>query len=199
MSYIKNTNITSLALILLNLTIFCPAIFGQIEFDNGSFEDTPADATMPSGWWLVARGTTPDILPGYWGVYDDPADGETFIGMITRQDGTIESIGQRLSKTLEKEGCYSTSIDLAHSSGYVGYNTPIKLRIYLGSSRKSKDQLIYESEKVENSEWEKHLIEFIPKQNYRYFIIEAYTDDGPTIRGNILIDNLTPIINCNRA
>jgi len=199
MSYIKNTNITSLAVIVLNLTIICPTIFGQMEFDNGSFEDTPADATMPSGWWLVTRGTTPDILPGYWGVYDDASDGETFIGMITRQDGTFESIGQRLSATLKAETCYSTSVDLAQSTGYVGYNTPIKLRIFLGSSRKSKDQLIYESEKIDNNEWQTHPIEFSPDSNYRYFIIEVYTDEGPTTAGNILIDNLTPITACSRA
>ena len=170
-----------------------------MEFDNGSFEDTPADATMPSGWWLVTRGTTPDILPGYWGVYDDASDGETFIGMITRQDGTFESIGQRLSATLKAETCYSTSVDLAQSTGYVGYNTPIKLRIFLGSSRKSKDQLIYESEKIDNNEWQTHPIEFSPDSNYRYFIIEVYTDEGPTTAGNILIDNLTPITACSRA
>jgi len=90
-------------------------------------------------------------------------------------------------------------VDLAQSTGYVGYNTPIKLRIFLGSSRKSKDQLIYESEKIDNNEWQTHPIEFSPDSNYRYFIIEVYTDEGPTTAGNILIDNLTPITACSRA
>ncbi len=197
MSYIRNTNIIALTTILLFLGIL--SIDAQIVLNNGSFEDTPADATMPSGWWYVDSGTTPDILPGYWGVYSDASEGDTFIGLITRENGTFESIGQRLSKTLVAGTCYQFTIDLAHSTGYVGYNEPIKVRIYVGSNRKSKDQLIYESDVIDNVEWETLNVEFNLEKNYRYFIIEVHSPKGPNIGGNVLIDNITTITNCNRV
>ena len=39
--------------------------------------------------------TTPDILPGFWGEYNEANHGETYVGMITRANGTYESIGKR--------------------------------------------------------------------------------------------------------
>ena len=40
----------------------------DIWLENASFEDEPQDATMPQGWRGWKKGTTPDILPGSWGV-----------------------------------------------------------------------------------------------------------------------------------
>src|SRR5689334_15278944 len=55
-------------------------LFSQvIELFNPSFEDTPQDATMPQGWTGCKEGTTPDILPGFWGVYTPPSDGQTYV------------------------------------------------------------------------------------------------------------------------
>ena len=48
---------------------------GQILLDNPSFEGEPKDATTPIGWLECEKGTTPDILPGFWGVYLQPYDG----------------------------------------------------------------------------------------------------------------------------
>ncbi len=165
--------------------------------NNASFEDTPADATMPSGWWLIEPGTTPDILPGFWGVYNDASDGETFIGLITREDRSFESIGQRLPQTLKQSTCYQFTIDLAQSEEYAGYNNPIELKIYIGSKKKHRDQLIFDSEPINNLDWEMHRIEFIPDKDMRYIIIEASSPQQTT--GNILIDNITPIVKCNRV
>lgn len=195
----NNTNIIALFTIFVLTALLSLQSVGQVILDNGSFEDTPADATMPSGWWAVSPGTTPDILPGFWGVYLDASDGETYIGLITRENGTYEGIGQRLSQTLKQDYCYSFTIDLAYSAGYVGYNLPIKLRIYLGDKRKSKEQLIYESETIEHFDWETYPIEFSPKEDYRYLIIEVYSPSDSNVGGNILIDNITTVMNCNRA
>ena len=55
----------------------------HITVINESFEGEPADATMPQGWMGCQEGTTPDILPGYWGVYTHPADGDTYLGPVS--------------------------------------------------------------------------------------------------------------------
>lgn len=186
-------------IILSYLISFHLISFGQIALINPSFEDEPADATMPNGWWLVESGTTPDILPGFWGVYAEPSDGNTYLGLITRENGTFESIGQRLTDNLQKNVCYSLALDLAHSEEYVGYSTPIKLKIYLGSKRKSKDQLIFESETIRNIDWETIQFLFTPDANYRYLILEAYAPQGDSTKGNILLDNFSRIQLCNRV
>ncbi len=184
----------------LFILLFCSMSYsttGQIGLTNPSFEDTPADATMPSGWWLVEPGTTPDILPGYWGVYEDASEGDTFIGLITRDDGSFEAIGQRLPYTLNQDVCYQFNLDLAHSEEYVGYNTPIYLRVYIGKSKKKRGQLIYTSPLLESEDWMTESIQFIPSANSRYLIIEAYSPQ-PT-PGNLLLDNISTINKCNRA
>lgn len=172
----------------------------QITVTNPSFEDEPADATTPQGWHPCDNMTTPDILPGFWGVYNEPSDGNTYVGIITRENSTYEQFGQRLSSKFKKSQCYGTSIDLAHSIIYSGYNHPIQLRIYIGDSKCSKDQLIFESPVVKSMKWKTFLIDFIPEAEYEYIIFEAFYKDGTfSHKGNILIDNLRPIMNCGNT
>ena len=171
-----------------------------IELFNPSFEDTPQDATMPQGWTGCKEGTTPDILPGFWGVYTPPSDGQTYVGLITRHNSTWESIGQRLTAPLIKGTCYDWYIDLAHSDTYSGYNGPIKLRVWISKLKCQKDQLIYESPLIDHLEWKSYRIKFTPNDEYRYILLEAYYSDQPfQYQGNVLIDYLREIRVCDRT
>lgn len=175
-------------------------ICGQISVANPSFEDEPADATTPQGWHPCDNMTTPDIFPGFWGVYNEPSDGNTYVGIITRDNGTYEQFGQRLSSKLKKGQCYRTAIDLAHSIIYSGYNKPIQVRIYLGSSKCDKNQLIFESPVVKSMKWSTHIIEFVPEARHEYIIIQAHYSDQPfEHKGNILLDNLRPFTVCGNT
>jgi len=173
-------------------------ITAQHSVINSSFEGEPQDATVPQGWLICAPGSTPDILPGVWGVYNDVVDGNTFIGLITRPDGSFESIGQRLSEPLVSGKCYETSIMLAHSTTYTGYNNPIKLRIWLGTSHCDKVQLILESDFIESQDWIPHKVKFTAEKAHVYLILEAYHPHG-RIKGNILLDQLGVIYDCDRT
>jgi len=176
------------------------SLSGQIIIDNGSFEGPPADATMPAGWFAGEKGTTPDILPGYWGVYNEPEDGETYVGLITRQDGTFESISQRLPNKLEKGSCYTLSFNLAYSDNYTGYNGPIHLRVWVASKKNRRQQMIFKSPKISSVEWKEFSFEFTPNDDMYYIILEAHiSDERISHKGNILIDNISPIFRCNRA
>ena len=167
--------------------------------DNGSFEGEPQDATTPIGWYICTKSTTPDILPGPWGVYLDPMDGDSYVGMITRSDGSFESIGQRLSQSLEKGNCYQFSVDLAHSDTYVGYFNPVKIRIWGAKKKCGQDQLLFESELIEHLDWERYLIKFEAETNIKHISIEAYWPERDAVMGNILIDNISKILNCDRT
>ncbi len=173
----------------------------QISLDNPSFEGEAEDATMPRGWLQCKVGTTPDILPGSWGVYNEPSDGDTYMGLITRADKTWESVGQRLSRPLEKNVCYEMSVDLAHSKTYTGYNKPVKLKIWAGKSRCSRGQLLWESNDIDHVDWRTYEFEFYPKGIYNYIIFEAYFPGDRVVpyKGNILIDNVSQIDVCKRA
>ena len=189
-------------LLLFVSSFFVIPIIGQnIRLDNTSFEGEPQDATMPQRWYAVEKGTTPDIMPGPWGVYLEPADGETYIGLITREDGSFESIGQRLKIPLKAKDCYSFSIDLAHSKAYANYNLPIRLRIWGSENRYSKDQLLTESAVIKHTDWKNYKFQFLTKKEYPYIIFEAYYMKGmfTPYKGNILIDNVSVFKRCPKA
>ncbi len=192
----------------LFLTLFVSA-YAQIELENPSFEDAPKDATTPTYWAACGKYTTPDILPGYndynqliWDVDHQPTDGETFVGLIAREDNTREYIGQKLSKPLEADVCYSFSLDLAKSRYYAGYNETLVLKIWLSNEQCKRKELI-EYIVVDNEEWINHKVILMASDTYRYIIFEVYYEDKlnssepkSPYRGNVLIDNISTIQKC---
>lgn len=187
-------------ILLLSILTFAFSQGQNIELSNSSFEGEPRDATVPQGWMPCKEGTTPDILPGYWGVYNEPSDGDTYVGLITRSNNTWETIGQRLPATLEKGTCYSWSFDLAHSDTYSGYNGPLKVRVWISDLKCQKDQMIYESPLIEHLDWETYHFKFTPKSDSRYILIEPFHNEGTiSYEGNILIDRLRSIKGCSKA
>ena len=188
-------------LIFIGLLISAPAVAQlQTYLLNASFEGEAQDATVPSGWIPCQPGTPPDILPGVWGVYQEAAHGDTYMGLITRENGTWESVGQRLKNVLSPGQCFSMSLSLAHSNTYAGYKLPLKLRIWGGGERCERDQLLWESPLIEHREWKTYRFDFVPRSSMQYLIIEAYHQEGNfSYRGNVLIDRLSPIKKCIRA
>lgn len=173
----------------------------DIRLENASFEDEPQDATMPQRWHGCKKGSTPDILPGFWGVYLEPFDGETYVGLITREDGTYENIGQRLIEPIIKKECYKFSLQLAYSKAYANYNIPIRLRVYGGTSRCAKDQLLCESNNIIHTDWKTYNFQFFAKEKYDYIIFEAYYGKGISFpyNGNLLVDDVSVFKKCPRA
>ncbi len=177
------------------------SLSGQIRLNNPSFEGQPQDASTPDGWIPCNKGTTPDILPGFWGVYQEPADGESYMGLITRDDGTWESVGQKLPSPLKGGECYSLSLDLARSPTYAEYNLPLIFRIWGGRSECGRDQLLSESEAISHTEWKTYEFGLYPKRDFDYIVFEAYYATGKfyQYRGNLLLDDCSIIMPCQRA
>ncbi|MEL6923105.1 MAG: hypothetical protein AAFO94_03585 [Bacteroidota bacterium] len=187
-----------LLLLLVTMTHLAKA---QSRLDNASFEGDPQDATVPTGWHACEIGSTPDILPGPWQVYLEASEGETYMGLITREDGSWENVGQRLKQPMKANECYKFSLDLAHSRNYAGYNHPIKLRVWGGRKRCGKVQLLGETKVIDHQDWRSYEFEFTTKFKCNYIIFEAWFGDDTyqPIRGNILIDGITRIETCTRA
>lgn len=186
--------------LLLALNCLSQAPAKSIYWQNPSFEGEPQDATVPIGWIGCEAQTTPDILPGVWGIYLEASDGETFLGLITRNNGSWESITQRLNEKINPKGCFTFNFDLAKGATYSGYNGALKLRIWGSTDKCSKDQLLYESPLIKHTFWQKYNCKFTAKQPIRYIIIEAFHKEGDfSHEANILIDNLSPLQSCPRA
>ena len=175
--------------------------YAQVRLENPSFEGERQDATVPLGWHPCAEGTTPDILPGFWGVYTEPSDGESYLGLITREDGSFESLGQQLDPFLDEKTCYIFKMDLAYSRSYSGYNMPLKLRVWGSRKACKREQLLFETDFIENAEWETYEFMFTTKKHVKYIVIEAQPAPGVFLayKGNILLDNLSVFSLCDRA
>lgn len=174
---------------------------GKINFTNPSFEDKPQQSASPAGWQSLTPGSTPDIQPGIWGLMMAPQEGQTFVGLVAREDGTAEDIGQTIKEDLRSGVCYGFSLFLAHSTKYAGYIHPLRLRVWGSSRRGGKDQLLASSPLVEHTEWKSYKFQFIPNNTVRYITFEAWYGPGVLFKykGNILLDNCSSIERCSRA
>ncbi len=195
------------------------ALFAQtatkIKLINPSFEDIPQVAKAPKGWHDCGSENFVNESPidihsstaNSFSVNKKPFKGETYIGMVTRDNSTWESVSQRLSSPLVKGSCYTFSIYLCRAELYesstktsgtnkVNFNTPIKLRIWAGNDYCGKRELLSESGEVKNSDWQEYKFEFYPKDNYTYITLEAYYKVPVLIfyNGNILLDNASDIV-----
>ena len=171
----------------------------SIKLMNPSFEGEPQDATTPQGWDACGLYSTPDILPGPWGVYQKPSEGQTFIGLISREDGTWEYLGQQLTKPMKATKCYNFNIQLARSTGYVGYNRPLRLRIWGGTKKCKKEEMLGASPAIKHLTWKNYEFNFFPKKKYTFITLEAYYVGDEQYRGNLFIDNCSSIESCDRV
>lgn len=187
--------------IIFLLFISALSVNAQVVLKNSSFEGQPGVSAIPTDWVTCIPGSTPDILPGMWGVNKPAQDGMSYLGLITRENGSFESIGQRLPKALEANTCYVFSVYLARSESYVGYNLPLRLKIWGSKEYCGKDQLLVSTKTIKHTNWEKYEFQIYTKEKAHFLLFEACTAPGITTpyRGNILMDELSPITPCFKA
>lgn len=187
-----------------------------VRLRNPSFEDTPKrggdDIKGILAWFDCGKinfpaESPPDIHPnGYWENNLPAADGNTYVGMVVRDNGTYESVSQRLDTILVGGKCYRFSINLSRAAKYVSqtrltgqmdnYITPVVLRIWGGTGFCNEKELLGESQPVNNTSWQINAFEFNPKNNIRYITFEAYykTPTFLPYNGNLLVDGASDIL-----
>jgi hypothetical protein len=205
---------TLIALLIIPVYGFLTPVFGQkpdtIRLENPSFEDEPSASHTPVGWFDCGfQGESPpDTHPSEnFKVTKQAFEGSTYLGLVTRDVNTWESIGQKLKTPLLKNVKYSFSVYLCRSNNYqsksrltgkdVNYVKPIILRIHGVKDDYKKSELLAESKLISSIDWEK--IDFIiePKDDFTYFVLEAYyrkKESSPAYNGNILVDNASDIV-----
>jgi outer membrane protein OmpA-like peptidoglycan-associated protein len=197
------------ALVCCNLAVNAQG--GAIQLQNPSFEDFPRHSKPPRDWYDCGfpGETPPDVQPDpafTFQVSKPAVDGETYLGLVVRDNDTWESVSQRLSAPMEKGKCYEFSIYLAKSPMYVSssrttdetanYTTPVKLRVYGGFGNCDKQYLLGETKVINHDRWLQYNFLFEPIGNYTYIVLEAFYQT-PTLfpyNGNILIDHASAIV-----
>ena len=180
-----------------------------IRLYNPSFEDMPRNSRAPRGWLNCGfmGESPPDTQPdSTFKVFQPANNGNTYLGMVTRDNDTWEAVAQRLNRPLEAGKCYSFGIFLARSESYlsvsqttganVNYDTPSVLRIWGGAGRCDKRELLHETSTITHTRWLEYKFKFTPAQTHTYIVLEA-TYKMPTLfptNGNLLIDNASPIV-----
>jgi hypothetical protein len=180
-----------------------------IYWNNPSFEeDMGSHSTIPNRWAICrTRQSPPDIHSNHQKYFDvkvNASEGRNFVGMVVRDDNTFEHIAQRLNGSLEKDTIYEFDIDLSLSSRFISlskttmnpenFNNPTVLRIWGSNDICSQEaQLLFETTTIDNHEWERYAIQFVPNDEYEFIILEAYYDGKNRYNGNLMIDNLSPI------
>lgn len=142
-------------LLILSLILFLPVI-SQDYFLNPSFEGSLMQSGGPPDWDTCSEASTPNVQPYLYGVYLPPSDGNTYLGLLTRVNGTIEDAYTTLNIPLSKDSCYKFEIDLAfwEEMGNYPYVDPIFIRIYGTNETCVKDNILWTSPVIENTDWE---------------------------------------------
>jgi hypothetical protein len=198
---------------LIILVIFLSLeVVGQskVIVKNPSFEgklvagvldsETDLDYWIDCGQYIFPKESGFDIQPGSFEVVKEPKHGDSYVGLITRINGTYESIGQKLKERLRKDSVYTIKIYLAKSDQYwsldksgvttkQNFSASVVLRLWGGNAECQKDELLYTSDPIFHSEWIEYSIQFKPAENYKYLLFEAFhPSDDKFVRGNLLLD-----------
>ena len=202
---------------LNKIVVICLAFFvhhaawsqeDPILLSNPSFEDMPRHSKPPRGW--IDCGfpgeSPPDIQPsGTFNLTRPAQDGNTYLGMVVRDNDTWESVSQRLNKPMKADQCYSFTVNLCKSELYVStsriteeranYTTPAKLRIYGGFGHCDKQFLLGETNTINHANWIEYEFKFEPIADYTYIIFEAFykTHTLFPYNGNLLLDNASTL------
>lgn len=183
---------------------------GLITFTNPSFEDYARVAYAPRGWTDCGfpGESAVDVQPDPQRTFQTvkPAQhGNTYLGMVTRDNDTHERVGQRMSIAMRAGQCYELRIQLARSELYMSrsrvtdqdanYINPIKLRIRGGFGNCDLREVIGESPLVANWDWQEFRIKLRPAEDYTHIVLEAFWKQPILFpyNGNILVDNAQPL------
>lgn len=199
-------------LIIFTLNSFGIIAQNVISFKNPSFEGKPRYSQLPKNWRNCGfmEQTPPDTQPGAFEVTKPAFDGNTYVGMIVRKDGTWESFGQQLPKPLQGGFCYEFSLHLARSEQYlslsrksrqdkINFNDPVKLRIWGGKDTCERTELLSQTNTIEHFDWQKYEFSLHPEKAITYLIFEVFSP-GKILggaNGHLLIDAASDIVEIN--
>lgn len=203
---------------ILILLLWSQCVISQdtIFINNKSFEGKPQlgqnDIKFSMEGWRDCGAinfhieSAPDVHPeNFWENEIKPSNGNSYVGLVARDNESWESITQLLQEPLKPQTCYTFRIDMARSKKYLSkkrltnqtynYIDPILLRVWSSKGNCKANDLLIVSKKVDNEQWQTFQFTFKTKSEVNSIILEAYYPSGKpeNICGHILIDNMSDI------
>ena len=188
-------------------------VFEKVDFINASFEQLNSKKEILE--WSscnINQETPPVIQPGQFGCKLFAQQGRSYVGLVARDNGTYETIRQILTKPLKAGVCYRMSVFLAKSSTYeslsrstgsaVNYVRPLKLTVW-GTDAKMQDKCVQpddwltETLPIHNDQWRKYTFYIQPPKDVYVLVFSVNHVVEKPYNGNLLIDNISPIIPVN--
>ncbi len=173
---------------------------------NGSFEGPDGIEVIPPDWEAgCGIMNTPDTQPGWWNVENTPQDGNSYLDLLYKEDGTTESVYQKLENPLPQGSCFLIEIYLAQACQdslsnlyHFGLNNPGDL-IIRGSSDYgcANGQILAKFEQVNNCDWQVYYAVFQAEFEINYIYLEfdkgaSTSDDGSVLIDNFILDFTDP-------
>ncbi len=183
--------------------VFTGMLFSQFTWAdgfirNGGFEGTPGIENVPEDWNAGCGNiNTPDTQPGWWNVELEPKEGSTYLNLLYKEDGTQESVYQKLVNPLPAGSCFLIEIHLAMACQdsisnlyHFDLNNPGNLIVRGSNEYTCADgQLLGTFEVVSNCRWKKYYAVFQANEEINYIYLEFSKGDQTTENGSILIDD----------
>lgn len=181
-----------------------------IAFRNAPLEGEPQANTAPHDWYYCnfPGESPPDLHPkGLYRVRLPAADGATYVGMVCRDNGTFESIGQHLPTPLRAGQCYRWRGQVARSPRYQAivrstlraddFSAPIRLVFYGGSVACADEYILGWSDSITNEKWQTITVTLRVPARGEHLRIGVIPLDSSSVNGHVLLDALEPLVPCD--
>ncbi|MGH1434854.1 MAG: hypothetical protein ACRBG0_10375 [Lewinella sp.] len=200
------------AFLLTTAVLATFVLSGQvITMLNPGFEGEPKFSTIPPSWMNCGpvNESPPDTGPvAAFQVSTVPYEGNSYMGMVTRDNNTTESACTYLTEVLKQGQCYQFSLAVAKSGTYYSvsrtrktparYNNPTRLKIWGGVGQCGREELLAESPIINHEDWQVYTFIIKPEMaSYSVITLEAcYPKDDPAFftNGNMLLDEASAFI-----
>lgn len=169
----------------------------QNYITNPGFEGPDGVEVIPEDWFAgCGVMNTPDTQPGWWNVENVPQEGNSYISLLFKEDGTTESVYQKLPTPLQADACYIIEIQLAQAcqdslSDLFPYdlNHPGDL-IIRGSATYgcNNGQVLASFEQISNCNWKTYYAIFQADSTINYIYVEFSKGTSLYQNGSVLID-----------
>jgi hypothetical protein len=146
---------------------------------------------------------------GLYRVQLSAADGQTYVGMVCRDNGTFESIGQQLPTPLAGGQCYRWQGQAARTTRYLSiarstlrpddFSAPVRLAFYGGTDACADDYLLGESDSIRFADWQLLTVILRVPATSTHLRIGVLPFDTTAANGHVLLDHLQPLVPCDCA
>ena len=173
---------------------------------NDGFEGTPQMAVPPPNWYNCGVSSSGDTQPGFFGNNVPPAQGGTYISLVTRgvgTPGTAERVWADLLVPFVQFSTYVLTVQLSLTNDFEGdwgwetyvFNNPCIFQVigFNGNCENWNDrELLWQSEVITNFGWQTFTITCTPTLNtFSRLLIRPFFSPPTNYQNSaLLIDDL---------